>query len=308
MATVELHPEIIPLLGLIPQRTLTAEALSDARSTSIMPPTVLSDRVERTDHVMPDAPHVSVRVHRPVGHSGPMPCLYSIHGGGYIVGSNDMDDPMMDRLCPELGFIGVSVEYRLAPETPYPGPLEDCYAGLEWTYQHAASIGIDRGKIGIGGGSAGGGLSAGLALLARDRGAIPLRFQLLDCPMIDDRQVTPSSQLEDLIIWSRESNEFGWRSYLGDRYGTDDIPPYAAAARAEDLTGLPPAYVSVGTADGFRDEDITYALRLLQAGVPTELHVYPGGPHGAGLFVGTQIAAQIQRDRDDWLRRQLAAL
>jgi acetyl esterase/lipase len=153
--------------------------------------------------------------------------------------------------------------------------------------------------------SAGGGLAAALALLVRDRGEIPIRFQLLDCPMLDDRQATPSSQLEDLLVWSRESNTFGWQSYLGARYGTDDIPEYAAAARAADLRGLPPAYVCVGGADGFRDEDIAYAARLSEAGVPTELHVYPGGPHGVGMFTTTAIARRYARDLADWVERQL---
>ena len=133
----------------------------------------------------------------------------------------------------------MSVEYRLAPETPYPGPLDDCYAGLAWTYEHADELGIDADRIGIAGVSAGGGLAAALALLARDRGEVPLAFQLLECPMIDDRQTTSSSQLDGLPVWSRDSNEFGWRSYLGDLYGTDDVPAYAAPARATDLVGLP---------------------------------------------------------------------
>ena len=207
-------------------------------------------------------------MHRPKTTSDALPCIYSIHGGGYILGSYDMDDVRFDRYCTMFPCVGVSVEYRLAPETPYPGPLDDCYAGLQWTVEHSDELGIDRDRIGIAGISAGGGLTAALALLARDRGEIPLTFQLLECPMIDDRQATSSSQLDGLPIWSRESNEFGWRSYLGDLYGRDDIPAYAAAARADDLTGLPPALVIVGGADGFRDEDIHYAMRLNQSSVP----------------------------------------
>jgi len=219
-----------------------------------------------------------------------------------------MDDQKFDRWCPEYGIVGVSVEYRVAPETPYPGPLDDCYAGLKWTHDQAAEIGIDPDKIGITGTSAGGGLCAALALLARDRGEIPVQFQLLDCPMLDDRQITSSSQLDDLLIWKKESNTFGWQSYLGDLYGTDDVPPTAAPARAEDLSGLPEAYVCVGGADGFRDEDITYAMRLYGAGVPTELHVYPGAPHGIGLFSHLEVAQRYSADQEDWLRRQLARL
>jgi len=179
---------------------------------------------------------------------------------------------------------------------------------LKRAHGNAEEIGIDPHKIGITGVSAGGGLCAALALLARDRGEVPVQFQLLDCPMLDDRQVTPSSRLDDLMIWTRESNTLGWQSSLGDLYGADNVPPTAAAARAEDLSGLPEAYVCVGGADGFRDEDITYAMRLYGAGVPTELHVYPGAPHGVALFAHLEIAQRYNADQEDWLRRQLARL
>ena len=152
--------------------------------------------------------------------------------------------------------------------------------------------------------SAGGGLAAALCLLARDRGEVPVAFQLLDQPMLDDRQVTPSSREDGLAVWSRDSNTFGWKSYLGDLYGADDVPPTAAPARATDLSGLPPAFVSVGAADGFRDEDIDYALRLNQAGVPTELHVYPGGCHGFNVMApDAAVTKQCLRNMEDWLRR-----
>lgn len=308
MATVELHPEIAPLKEFVPLTTIDASVLEMVRTTPLGEPVELSDQVERTDHVVSDDPHVWVRVHRPAGVDGPLPCVYSIHGGGYVIGSTSMDDPSFDAWCQRFQIVGVSVEYRLSPETAYPGPLEDCYAGLKWTYDHADELGIRRDQIGIHGVSAGGGLAAGLALLARDRAEVPLQFQLLDCPMIDDRQTTPSSQLEDLLIWSRESNTFGWRSYLGDLYGTDDVPSYAAAARADDLSGLPATYISVGGADGFRDEDTIYAMRLAGAGVPTELHVYPGAPHGVALFAHTEVAQQYIRDKNDWLRRQIDRL
>ena len=190
--------------------------------------------------------------------TGPLPCVYSIHGGGYVLGTYDDGRRRASTACARsFPCVGVSVEYRLAPETAYPGPLDDCYAGLRWTLRARrrarASTPTASASPGV---SAGGGLAAALALLARDRGEVPVAFQLLECPMIDDRQTTSSSQLDGLPIWSRESNEFGWRSYLGDLYGRDDVPPYAAPARADDLSGLPPALVIVGGADGFRDEDI----------------------------------------------------
>ncbi len=308
MDTVRLDLEIERLEHLVPTRDLSADFLAEIRASLPVQFPELSDAVERSDHVVDEANGVVVRVHRPEGLEGAVPCVYSIHGGGYIRGTYDMDDAKFDRWCPTYGIVGVSVEYRLAPETAYPGPLEDCYAGLKWTHDNAAEIGIDPAKIGITGVSAGGGLCAALALLARDRGEVPLQFQLLDCPMIDDRQITPSSQLENLVIWTKETNAFGWRCYLGDLYGTDGIPYTAAAARAEDLSGLPEAYICVGGADGFRDEDIIYAMRLYGAGVPTELHVYPGAPHGVGLFPQTQIAQRYASDREDWLRRQLSRL
>jgi acetyl esterase/lipase len=304
-----LHPDIAAVVSAAPIPDMNAETVAAIRSVGFVgrDVVVLSDAVERTDHVVSEDPQVTVRVHRPKGVEGPLPCFYSIHGGGYLFGSNEMDDVKFDELCPALGIVGVSVEYRLAPETAYPGPLEDCYAGLAWTHAHADELGIDRSRIGIGGVSAGGGLAAALALLARDRGELPVAFQLLDCPMLDDRQVTVSSQWDGLAVWSRVSNTFGWQSYLGDLYGTDGIPYTAAPARAsdEDLAGLPPAYVSVGSVDGFMDEDVEYALRLNHAGVPCELHVYPGACHGYSMAVDSAVAKQSKRDIADWLRRHI---
>jgi acetyl esterase/lipase len=296
-----LDPEIQPVMDVFPVLALSPETLPAMRGA--FPAGELSDRVERTEHHVGDVP---VRVHRPVGVEGQLPCIFSIHGGGYVLGSYAMDDATFDQWCPTLGVVGVSVEYRLSPETAYPGPLEDCYAALKWAYDEAESLGIDRSKIGIRGVSAGGGLTAGLALLARDRGEVPVAFQLLDCPMIDDTGSNPSIQHDGLPVWTREANTFGWRSYLGDLYGTDDVPYTAAPARAKDLSGLPPAFVSVGSVDGFHDEDVTYALRLNQAGVPTELHVYPGAGHAYQAAIGSRIARQSARDQLEWLKVQLA--
>jgi acetyl esterase/lipase len=299
----DLDPEIADAISAIPLTDLNHDVLHLYRQE--LPPPPLSDAVTRTDESVPGDPEVPVRVHRAVGSEGLLPCVYSIHGGGYVIGSYSMDDSRFDHWCPELGVVGVSVEYRLAPETPYPGPLEDCYRGLEWVYTNAAELGVDRARIGVAGLSAGGGLAAALALLARDRGEVPLAFQLLDCPMLDDRQQTPSSRLDGLPVWSRESNTFGWRCYLGDLYGVEDVPYTAAPARCRDLTGLPPSFVSVGTVDGFRDEDIDYALRLNRAGVPCELHVYPGASHGYQLAVDSAIARQSSRDATEWLARMV---
>lgn len=300
-----LHSDLDPAVAaIIPD--LGPEIMSAIRGAGLVGDIELSDAVERTEHIVSEDPRVVVRVHRPVGADGLLPCLFSIHGGGYVAGSYDMDDGSFDQLCPELGIVGVSVEYRLAPEDPYPAAIDDCETALRWTFDHAADLGIDPDRVGITGVSAGGGLCAALGLRARDA-ALPVRFQLLDCPMLDDRMTTPSSQLDGLAIWSKVSNAFGWSSYLGDLFG-GDVPSDAAPARATDLAGLPPSYVCVGGADGFRDEDIDYAQRLMAAGVDTELHVYPGVPHGVRFWVGTEPARRYWADQVDWLARQFAAL
>lgn len=303
-----LDPQISKILAADPSSTLDAANLAEMRAAGAAPQTRPSPGVERRDLVVsagPGEPGVEVRVHRPVEAEGPLPAVYSIHGGGYVMGSFAADDTRLDLWARTYGCVGVSVNYRLSPETAYPGPLDDCYSGLAWLFEHHEELGVDPDRIGVAGTSAGAGLAAGLALLARDRGELPLTFQLLDAPMLDDRQQTPSSQRDDLVIFNRESNEFGWRSYLGSRYGSADIPPYAAAARAEDLSGLPPTYICVGDVDGFRDEAIDYALRLGQAGVPTELHVHPGAPHGVKHFADVPVAQRYTRGIHEWIGRQL---
>ncbi len=302
MTVQELDASISEAITLIELGDLTTAKLAEVRVEFSIP---VPDSIEWSDVQVPGDPDVTVRVYRSKETTGPAPCVYSMHGGGYVLGSRELDNPIFANWCSELGIVGVSVEYRLAPETPYPGPLEDCYRGLLWCYEHADEFGIDRTRIGVAGLSAGGGLAAALALVARDRGEVPLAFQLLDCPMLDDRQQTASSQLDGLPVWSRRSNEFGWRSYLGELYGTDDVPATAAPARAFDLSGLPPAFVSVGTVDGFRDEDIVYAMRLNQAGVPTELHVYPGLCHGYQIAADSPVVLQSSLDVTRWLRRQI---
>jgi acetyl esterase/lipase len=262
-------------------------------------------RMDRRVPGQPGSPDVIVRVHTPLELSAPAPCVYSIHGGGYIFGTRDIDDLRFGRWCPRFGLIGVSVEYRLAPETPYPGPMEDCYAGLRWVFSNAEALGVDPMCIGIAGASAGGGLAAGLALLCRDRGEIHPAFQMLTYPMLDDRQTTLSSQW-DAPVWTRANNTFGWRSYLGALYGSDDVPPYASPARAIDLRGLPPTLVSVGTADGFCDEDMRYATELYHCGVPTELHLYPGAPHGFdGIAPSAKLSRRFQRNAEEWMTSRL---
>ena len=299
-----LDPAMRDALGSFDLPDMNAEVLRTIRS-SPLPATALSGRVERSDHLVPGEPTVPVRLHRPTGADGTLPAILTIHGGGYIIGSYDMDDAMLDRWCQNLSLVGISVQYRLAPETPYPGAVEDCYAALRWAYQHADELGIDAACIGIQGISAGGGLAAALALLARDRGEVPVAFQLLDCPMLDDRQTTPSIGADGLYVWTGASNAFGWRSYLGALYGSTEVPPYAAAARATNLSDLPPACVVVGAIDGFRDEDIDYAQRLNQAGVPCELHVLSGMPHAYQLAATAPAVILAEQCKEDWIARQL---
>jgi acetyl esterase/lipase len=251
-------------------------------------------------------PDVRVRVYRPIDQSSKLPALYWIHGGGYVMGDIEQDDRLMKQLVKRIGCVAVSVDYRLAPENPFPAPVEDCYSGLKWLFAHTAELDVDPARIAIGGASGGGGLCAGLALMIRDRGEVKVAFQLLIYPMIDDRNVTPASYaITDPRMWNREANRLGWKAYLG-RGGGSDVSPYAAASRAADLANLPPAYIPVGALDLFVDENIEYAQRLIQAGVPTELHVYPGAFHGFDLFApSAAVAKQFKADRDSALKRAL---
>lgn len=230
------------------------------------------------------ASELALRVYRPAS-SPSVPCLYWMHGGGMMIGSVDMDDALLVDTVERLGIGAVSVEYRLAPEHPDPAPVEDCYAGLLWTARHGSEYGLNSDRLAVGGISAGGGLAAGIALLARDRGGPAVTFQLLLAPMLDDRATTPSSTAYDgSVVWDRNDNRRGWTALLGDRMGTHDVSHYAAPARAAELAGLPPAFVDVGEIETFRDECIDYARRLAAAGVSTELHVYRGAFHGFDLM------------------------
>ncbi|WP_416962579.1 alpha/beta hydrolase [Streptomyces sp. Agncl-13] len=256
-------------------------------------------------------PDISLLICRPTAPvtPGPLPVIYHVHGGGMVLGDRRVGVTGALDYARELDAVVVSVEYRLAPEHPHPAPIEDVYAGLLWTAEHAKEIGGDAERIVVMGASAGGGLSAALALLTRDRGGPRPIGQLLLCPMLDDRNDTPSAhQMAGVGIWDRTANETGWTALLGDRRGTPDVSPYAAPARAEDLTGLPPAFLDVGSAETFRDEVVTYASRLWQSGGTAELHVWPGGFHGFDGFAPQAAVSQAARAAHvSWLRRLLAA-
>jgi acetyl esterase/lipase len=245
-------------------------------------------------------------VYGPADREGTVPGLLYIHGGGFILGDLDMFHASLLRLVDELGIVIVSVDYRLAPEHPFPAPVEDCYAALTWTAAKAAELGIDPERLGVGGESAGGGLAAAVALLARDRGGPALRFQYLGIPELDDRLETPSMQAYvDTPMWNRPNAVYSWTSYLGAEPGGAEVSPYAAPARATDLAGLPPAFVTTCQFDPLRDEGIQYAQRLLQAGVTTELHHYPGTFHGSGIIQDAAVSRRMLVDEVAALRRGL---
>ncbi|HTR00628.1 MAG TPA: alpha/beta hydrolase [Candidatus Acidoferrum sp.] len=247
------------------------------------------------------APAVNVRLYLPTAASkGPRAALLWIHGGGYVLGNLDQSNLMLKQLAADTGIAMLAVDYRLAPEHPYPAALEDCYAALAFLFERAAQLRLDPERIAIGGASAGGGLTAALALLARERGHYRPALQLLFYPMIDDTNVLPvSPERPDTLLWTRANNADAWRCYLGPLAGTGRIPATAAPARATDLRGLPPAFIPVGTLDLFLQEDIAYAQRLLAAGVSTELHVYPGAYHAFDAFapeskLGRKFAADLR--------------
>jgi acetyl esterase/lipase len=269
--------------------------------------------VVREDREIPGRdgdPAVRVRVYRPAADMvGPLAGLVEIHGGGFIIGDIAMMDSFCDRVAAELSAMVVSVGYRLAPEDPFPAAVEDCHAAVSWLAEHAEEFGVDPERIAIAGQSAGGGLAAATALMARDRGGPALCFQLLEIPELDDRLATPSMiDFVDTPLWNRPNAIRSWSWYLGadGLPGSGDVSPYAAPARAEDLSALPPAFVSVMEFDPLRDEGLVYAMRLLQAGVSTELHAYPGTFHGSGLVVDAAVSRRGARDSFDALGRALS--
>jgi acetyl esterase/lipase len=254
------------------------------------------------------APDLSVLIVRPARGQGPWPGVYHTHGGGMVLGTNRSGVGELAQWVDEVGVVAVSVEYRLAPEHPHPAPVEDCYAGLVWTGAHCGELGIDPSRLVIAGSSAGGGLAAGTALMARDRGGPPLSHQILMCPMLDDRCITPSSQeLDGEGTWDRTSNAIAWTALLGEARGGPGVSPYAAPARAEDLSGLPATFIDVGSVDTFRDEAIDYAARLSQAGVSAELHLWPGGFHGFDeVAPHTALGHAARATRLGYLRRAVS--
>jgi len=258
-----------------------------------------------------DGTDIGMTVLSPVGldrAAGAAPCVYWLHGGGMVMGDrfSQIDVPL--EWLVRLGAVLVTVDYRLAPEATGLTLVEDAYAGLLWTHEHAAELGVDPERLVVAGISAGGGIAAGCTLLARDRGGPGLAAQVLICPMLDHRNDTVSSrQHAGTGVWSREANAFGWRSLLGDPAGSE-VSGYLSPSVAPDLSGLPTTYVDVGSAEVFRDEDVSYATRIWEAGGQAELHVWAGGFHGFDTtFPQAGLSATARRTRSDWLDRVLAS-
>jgi len=309
MNLMNLDPELAAAVEFLPKLPMgTPEESRAALRTMLadVPRPPLPDGVTTVDRAVPgpDGNEVPVRVYSPPRDGAPVPAVLYIHGGGFVVGDLDTEHANASSVADGLGVVVVSVDYRLAPEHPFPAGLEDCHSALVWLADEADALGVDPGRIAVVGQSAGGGLAAGLALLARDRAGPSLCFQLLGIPELDDRLETPSMiAFTDTPMWSRPSAERSWRYYLGDQ-ADGDTSPYAAPARAEDLSGLPPAYVSTCEYDPLRDEGMIYALRLLQAGVSVELHQFAGTFHGSTILPAA-VSRRQQAEMVDALRRGL---
>lgn len=280
--------ELAPLLDLLPDMGPSDERLEAARAAAAeMVALHVSDRdssVTITEHCAPGlegGPDVRVVLYRPEGLPQGAPVLFQVHGGGFVFGTAELGDPRNRASAKALGCAVASVDYRLAPETPWPGGLEDCYAALTWLHGAAEELGLDPQRIALRGESAGGGLAAALAILSRDRKGPPILFQLLVYPMIDDRTCTGEAHpFTGQFVWDPASNAYAWASWLGTAPGGDGISHLAAPARCEDLSGLPPACITTAALDLFFEEDLEYARRLVRAGVPTEVYVAPGAFHG----------------------------
>ena len=308
-------PELAPWAPIFAQLSfadIPAARAGEADLLAALPPYDPPVPLEVDELAIPgpeDAPEVRVRRYRPALRDAALPALVYFHGGGFVVGSLDLYDTDCRRIAAEVEAVVVSVDYRLAPEHAFPAGLEDCYAALVWVAGHADELGVDPDRIAVGGESAGGGLAAAVALLARDRGGPALCLQLLSIPELDDRMDSDSMRTlgaQAIPVTTVANGEISWVSYLGaDVRGTDEVSPYAAPARATDLTRLPPALVTAYELDALRDEDIAYAQRLMSSGVPTELHVYPGAYHGFSQAAGARISQAYRRDYLQALARAL---
>lgn len=281
------------------RRTAVDALLTQYTSAWPVPPDVVVTEHHATAD---DGTSIPMRLYRKDG-ANPGSLAVYLHGGGMFLGSIDTHDPVVRAYTAASGVPVLSVDFRFAPEHPYPTSVEDCYAALRFAHDHAVELGVDPARIAIMGDSAGGGMAAGVALMARDRGGPAPAAQILVYPMLDDRTVSPDPLIEPHAMWSTDDNITGWGCLLGEAAGGPDTPIYAAPARAPDLSGLPRTYIDVGQLDIFRSEDVAYAERLGQAGVDVEFHLHPGVPHAFEVFApDTAVARRAQSDRIRMLR------
>ena len=296
-------PELLEPLKAMPKLVVNAETLAKIRSAPPFPllPPPAPQPVSRRIPGPQGAPDVALVHFDPTPGSKNRPAMLYIHGGGYVSGTASFFGNLLQKMAMECGGLVVSVDYRLAPETRFPGSLEDNYAALRWLHANSGSLGVDPSRIAIGGASAGGGHAAALAIVARDRKEVPIAFQLLIYPMLDDRTGSTHKVPPHIgtFVWTAENNVFGWTSLLGVPAGSTTVPAGSVPARVESLAGLPPAFIAVGSIDLFVEEDIDYAKRLIAAGVPTELLVLPGAYHGFDLLVPN--ASVTRRFNQAWL-------
>ena len=306
-----IDPELLQGLDYMPMFEFSADSLPgiraamDAAVASQPPDDRFPVDVDIVEIGGGDGQPMQLRVYQPRDAARPAPAVMHMHGGGFVMGTALMGDALYRRIAAEVGAVVVSVDYRLAPETRYPGQIEDCYAALRWLHDAAATLDVDPARIAVRGDSAGAGLAACLALMARDRGGPAICYQQLLGPMLDDRTGSTDAihPVVGEYVWGRAANSFSWEALLGAPPGGQDTPPYAAAARAADLSGLPPSYVSSAGLDLFLEEDLSYAMRLVRAGVPTEVHVYPGAYHGFEFNTEAQVVKACVRDSITALQR-----
>ncbi|MDX3762935.1 alpha/beta hydrolase [Streptomyces sp. AK02-04a] len=284
-----------PEVGDVPARRAMWEPIIGAASAAQPIPTDVTTAEHHA--TADDGTQITMRWYAKTGAAAGSAVLF-FHGGGYIFGHIDLFDGPVSRYVSASGVPMLSVEYRRAPEHPFPTPVEDAYAALRWLHEHAGELGVDRGRIAVMGDSAGGGLAAALSIITRERGGPAIARQILLMPMLDDRTTTPDPHIEPYLLWSYDDSRTAWAALLGDAGGRPDVPATAAPARLEDATGLPPAYIEVGQLDAFRDEDLAYATKLSRAGVPVEFHLHPGVPHEFdSIAFTTDVARRATADR-----------
>ena len=315
---MNIHPQLLPFRDQFPTLELTGENLAQTRRELNRMTLETAAAVEGFDHVDVEDRQIEgptpgqslrLRLYSSGDSSGARPCLLWIHGGGYILGCPEMDEQLLCRKASELGCLAVAVDYRLAPEHPYPAALDDCDAALGWILDNASELRVDSSTLVLGGASAGGGLAAALTLRAREQRPGAITFQCLIYPMLDYRTGTPApavASAKDYWLWRAEHNRFAWKAYLGANDLTHGVSPFASPAAARRLDGLPPTYLCIGDQDLFYEEDIHYARRLRESGVAVDLDIVPGAPHGFDKLPAPMSEQALQR-RFEALARHFAA-